>query len=90
MNIKKPSFSNILFFIFLALLIIPQTRTPIQVAVNKLKVLVWSPSVIDEKNQKQLTSFGYKLINLKGIATNKKIGNGKVAFISYWETWCPP
>ena len=63
MKKRKFKISDIIFVVFIALLLIPQTRTPIQVALNKLKVAVWSPSVEDE---------------------------GKVTFLSYWATWCPP
>ncbi|WP_170861921.1 hypothetical protein [Maribacter aquivivus] len=47
MKKRKFKISDIIFVVFILLLIIPQTRTPIQVAVNKLKVAVWSPSVED-------------------------------------------
>ncbi len=88
---KKPlSLSNIVFAVFLVLLIIPQTRSPIQVAVNKVKLLVWSPSVLDEEDQAQIAPFGYELKNLEGHNQMIEIGNGKITFISYWATWCPP
>ena len=88
---KKPlSFSNILFAIFIILLIIPQTRTPIQVAINKVKLLVWSPSIEDEEDQIQIEAFGYALKNVEGFDETLEIGKGKITFISYWATWCPP
>ncbi len=88
---KTPlSLSNILFAIVLVFLIIPQTRTPIQVAVNKLKILVWSPSIENEKEQRQLEPFIYLVSDLEGKQLSFKIGEGKVTFISYWATWCPP
>ena len=90
MKRKTPSLSNILFFIFLVLLIIPQTRTPIQVAVNKVKLLVWSPSELDAEDQTQLPPFTYQLTDLKGSESTFAVGQGKATFISYWATWCPP
>jgi thiol-disulfide isomerase/thioredoxin len=90
MKKKKFSISNILLLVFLALLLIPQTRTPIQVAVNKLKILVLSPSAMDEDDQTQLQPFNYKVKNLNGASNVVKIGKGRVTFVSYWATWCPP
>ncbi len=90
MKRKKPKLSSLIFAVFLVLLIVPQTRTPIQVAVNKLKLLVWSPSELDAEDQTQLEPFSYQLTDLKGTPKTIEIGTGKVTFISYWATWCPP
>jgi len=90
MKKRKFKISDIIFVAFILLLLIPQTRTPIQVAVNKLKVVVWSPSVEDEKNQDQIVPFQYAVTNLQGDTKSISVGKGKVTFISYWATWCPP
>lgn len=90
MKKKRFKLSNILFALFLVLLIIPQTRTPIQVALNKVRVFVWSPSQLDQEDQTQLQPFSYQLATLNGTPTTIEIGKGKVTFISYWATWCPP
>jgi len=90
MKKKKLSLSTILFGLFVVLLIIPQTRTPIQVALNKVRVFVWSPAALDNEDQTQLEPFTYRLANLDGVPTTFEIGNGKVTFIGYWATWCPP
>ncbi|MFD0798252.1 TlpA family protein disulfide reductase [Maribacter chungangensis] len=90
MKLKRPSLSNLLFGIFIVLLLIPQTRTPIQVAVNQLKMFVFSPSAMDENEQVQIEPFEYVLSDLSGDHKAIPIGNGKISFISYWATWCPP
>lgn len=87
---KKINLSNIFFAVFLVLLIIPQTRTPLQVALNKVRVFVRSPSQLDQEDQTQLQPFTYRLATLEGTPTTLEIGKGKVTFISYWATWCPP
>jgi thiol-disulfide isomerase/thioredoxin len=89
---KKKSFSlsSILFVVCLVLLIVPQTRKPIQVALNTLRVAVWSPGVLDTKKQTQLPPFTYKVRTLDGTPLEADIGKGTVTFISYWATWCPP
>ncbi|NNE03778.1 MAG: TlpA family protein disulfide reductase [Eudoraea sp.] len=88
---KKPfSRSSILFVVCILLLIIPQTRKPIQVALNTLRVAVWSPGVLDADEQTQLLPFTYKVRTLDGTPLEAAIGKGTVTFISYWATWCPP
>ena len=71
-------------------MIIPQTRTPIQVGLNKLKAKVFSPKAIPEAKRVELIPFDYKVINLDGIRRLAPIGKGKVTFLSYSATWCPP
>lgn len=90
MKLKRPSLSNLLFGLFIVLLLIPQTRTPIQVAVNQLKMFILSPSEIDENEQTQVQPFEYQLRDIHGDYISVPIGTGNVTFISYWATWCPP
>ncbi|WP_445383480.1 redoxin family protein [Robiginitalea sp. IMCC43444] len=90
MKKKYFSLSNILFVVFMVLLIIPQARKPIQVGLNKVRVLLLSPSALETREQLQVSPFSYKLYNLNGSPLELDIGNGKVTFLSYWATWCPP
>jgi len=87
---KKLRWSDYVFVVFLLLLLIPQTRKPIQVVVNKAKVLVWSPSIRAVEDQAQLAPFDYHVLTLDGAPKSIGIAKGKVTFISYWATWCAP
>ncbi|KPM31879.1 Thioredoxin [Croceitalea dokdonensis DOKDO 023] len=87
---KKFKPSDIFFLVFIALLMIPQTRKPIQLAVNKAKIWVWSPSEIAAEDQKQLSPFDYPVLTLDGQSKTIEVGKGKVTFIGYWATWCAP
>jgi thiol-disulfide isomerase/thioredoxin len=90
MKKRKFKISDILFVVFIALLIIPQTRTPIQVALNTLKVAIWSPSVNSVADKNKVEPFGYRVTDIEGQTKTIAVGKGKVVFISYWATWCPP
>lgn len=87
---KSINWKNAAFIILVLLLIIPQTRTPIQVALNKVKVAIFSPSAYDKDDQEKLQPFNYKLTSLNGVTSEVPVGKGKVTFVSYWATWCPP
>ncbi|MFS4454572.1 redoxin family protein [Maribacter sp. 2304DJ31-5] len=90
MKKRKIKVGDVLFVIFVALLIIPQTRTPIQVAINSVKVQLFTPSALDMEDRTQLEPFTYRLTSLKGTPSPVEIGRGEVTFLSYWATWCPP
>lgn len=92
MSKKKSKFSNFLFIVLIALVLIPQTRLFLQVQINKLKISsnMFKPSRIATQDQLQVSPFDYKVSLLDGINVNSPVGKGKVTFISYWATWCGP
>jgi len=61
-----------------------------QIALNTVKVKLFSPSKLDAAAQTQLEPFTYQLVDLNGNPTTAEVGKGKVVFLSYWATWCPP
>ena len=87
---KKASWKNLIFIAAIALLIIPQTRKPIQIVLNKIIVSVIKPSAFAKADQTQLPPFNYKVVSVAGIERQSAVGQGNVTFISYWATWCPP
>ena len=89
MKIQKPKTSNIVFIIALAFLIIPQTRKPIQVFLNK-GLTLFSPSVIDKDKSKKLVDYDWNLIDESSASFNLREAKGKVLIINFWATWCPP
>ncbi|MEO0570160.1 MAG: TlpA disulfide reductase family protein [Bacteroidota bacterium] len=88
--VKKLSGGDFLFGIFILLMIIPQTGQPIQVGINRLKMMVWSPSIEDDETQPTITAFDYSLRNLDNENVIQPIGEGRITFLSLWATWCAP
>lgn len=90
MRKRKFKISDLLFIIFISLLLIPQTRKSIQVALNQLRVAIWSPGIKDLEDRDRIQAFQYKLRDLNGNSKTVAIGQGEVTFLSYWATWCAP
>ncbi len=88
MKFLKKHWSSILFVLFLILLIIPQTRMPIMVTVNR--IISFSPSMQDAADQKHLESFSWVLRDVNGQMHNLEEAQGEVIVLNYWATWCPP
>ena len=88
---KKPKFSisNIVFVVFIALLLIPQTRMPIQVFLNK-GLALFGPSIVKKEKRAQLTDYNWTLTSDSGETFNFNEAKGKVVVINFWATWCPP
>ncbi|WGF92658.1 TlpA family protein disulfide reductase [Aequorivita marisscotiae] len=84
----KKNWSNVLFFTFLALLIIPQTRMPIQVFVQRL--ISFSPSEKTEAERETLQDYQWNLQLLNGKSVDFSKSKGKVVVVNFWATWCPP
>ena len=88
---KKPKLntSNIIFLIVILLLIIPQTRQPIQVFLHKGLALI-GPSTVAEDKREQVAHYNWELISDTGDVYNFNEAQGKVVLINFWATWCPP
>lgn len=80
--------SNILFFVFVLLLLIPQTRMPIQVFLQRS--FSFSPSFTEESKRNQLTNYEWYLSDTENQVIDFSESKGKFIFVSFWATWCPP
>ena len=89
MKLSKSQISNLFFILVIAVLIIPQTRKPIQVFLNKGFALI-SPSIKSTEKQATLKSYDWKLKDEAENVFDFESTKGKVVFINFWATWCPP
>lgn len=89
MKLNKSKIKNIIFFVLVGLLLIPQTRLPIKVMLHK-SLALFSPSIIDTSKQNVIENYNWILENKNGAALNFEEARGKVILINFWATWCPP
>lgn len=87
-NFLKKHKSNILFGLVILLLIIPQTRMPIQVFVQR--TIAFSPSTISEEKRETLNDYSWNLRELNANTSNLSDAKNQVIIINLWATWCPP
>lgn len=84
----KKNWSTLVLVALVALLFIPQTGTPIKVFFNRL--IAFSPSEIEEKEQESLSDYNWQLEDLEGAPINFSVAEGEVTLVNVWATWCPP
>ena len=80
---------NILLLVVLILLIIPQTRQPIQVGIHKV-LGMFGPSFKSANKATEISNYNWKLKNDAGEVYDFNDAEGKVVVINFWATWCPP
>jgi len=92
---KKSTFGKItdfIFIIFLVALFIPNSRIAIGGAINRVKSMIIEPSLESTDNEQSVNfnEINWQLININGNTINFQENEGKVIFLNFWATWCPP
>jgi len=86
---RKISVKNIIFLVIIVLLIIPQTRQKIQIALHTV-IAKLSPKLESDNAIEQISSYNWQLQDLEGNNFNLEQAKGKVTLVNIWATWCPP
>ena len=89
MKIKKSHIYNSFFVVFIVLLILPQTRKPIQVVFHKVKTF-FGPTIEDGNEKERLSEYNWLLIDQNGKKLDFKDSENRVVLVNLWATWCPP
>ena len=87
---NKSKRNNIIFLVVIALLLIPQTRKPIQVLLHKGIALINPVSLTEISDRVTISNYNWKLQKEDGKPYNFEDARGKVIILNFWATWCPP
>jgi len=83
---------DIFFWLLLILLLIPGPRKAISTAVNRVVMQVKTPGMLPAEKQVRLTDadYSWELTDQRGNPVEVMSLKGKVIFLNFWATWCPP
>lgn len=84
----KKHWSNILFFGFILLFIIPGTRVYIQSWI--VVPLMGAPEMIEANNTQENIDYNIHFKDLAGNIVDFKQSEGQPVLINFWATWCTP
>ena len=83
--------SDVIFILFIVAMFIPNSRIVIGGFVNRIKSMIIEPSLNEDNEQTVgFNSINWQLTDLDGGTVKFKDFEGKVVFLNFWATWCPP
>lgn len=81
---KHLTLSNLIFVILLGVMLYKPSRAWV------IRQLSFSPSVSKASDSKKISDYNWQLKGLNAEDINFETLKGKVIFINFWATWCPP
>lgn len=78
--------SDVLVGIFIVLMLVPATRTPLMIFVQRTFAFGPSTAGTDE----EISEYNWAMQNQDGSPINFTEAQHEVVFVNFWATWCPP
>ncbi|NJB70588.1 thiol-disulfide isomerase/thioredoxin [Saonia flava] len=88
MKFKKDQIVNGLLILGVILFLFTPVGFKMKVLMNRL--LAGSVDTLKEELQVPLDTYQWQLVDVDGNTLNFETEKGKVVFVNFWATWCPP
>lgn len=85
---RKNIINGILIVLFLIILLVPSAKALMMQGL--MEVGLFKPDINQNKTELSTDLSSIKFKDVKGNEVNLGELNGKVVFINFWATWCPP
>lgn len=85
---KKTRILDIILLAVVAIIVFTPVGKPVKVWVNRL--FSFGPAVTKEESREKLSDYNWQFVDDRGEPYNMSEAKGKVVFVNYWATWCPP
>lgn len=88
----RQKIGDVVFWIFLILLIIPGPRKVITTGINRVFLNLKHPSMTKEDSRIHLepTDYQWNIADETGAQIDPETFQDEVVFLNFWATWCPP
>ena len=87
---KWTLFFDILFYVFILLLLIPDTRIPMISLLKKLTLTAPIKIKTPTETKVSETDYQWPFKTMSGESKSLEDIKGEVVFLNFWATWCPP
>lgn len=87
-KLSKDQIFNIVLIGVLVLYLFTPLGFYVKVYVNR--IFAFNPTPVEERQREHITSYDWTLKDLENNDFHFEAVKGKVVFINFWATWCPP
>lgn len=88
MAFTKKRIFNIAFYVLIVAIIFTPLGFKVKVFTNQ--IFSGNPNTLKQEEQIVLQNYNWKFVDAKENSFNFNDYQGKVVFINFWATWCPP
>ncbi|MCM4157651.1 TlpA disulfide reductase family protein [Gramella sp. AN32] len=88
MDFLKKEWTNILLIGLLVIMVIPQTRKPVQIFFNR--IVAFAPGITSEDDRDKIENYNWVLEDSEKNRIEFKDYQDKIIIVNFWATWCPP